>query len=92
MIEKTAKFFKDARSIWLGMFMLVSAAVWGGNLQWVQKDAYNEDQKITVIQQINREIADIEIKLLYIQDPQQKAMNQAIIINKKTQIKNIKEK
>lgn len=90
-IEKVAKFFNNAKSIWAGILMLFMAAAWGGNQQWVQKTDYKEDQKIIAVQQINREIAELEIKLLYTQDAQQTAMLKAIIINKKTQIKNIKE-
>lgn len=90
-IEKVANFFNNAKSIWGGILMLFMAAAWGGNQQWVQKSEYKEDQKILAVQQINREISELEIKLLYTSEQQQKAMMQALIIQKKTQIKNIKE-
>lgn len=90
-VEKIAKFFANVKSIWAGILIFFTGAVFAGNLQWVQKTDYKEDQKVFIIQQINREIADLEIKLLYTQERQRKAMMQAIIINKQTQIKNIRE-
>ncbi len=91
-MEKIAKFFGNAKSIWGGIIFFYAAAIFAGNLQWVQKTDYKIDQKTLIIQQINREISELEIKLLYMQDAQQKAMIKAIIINKKTQIKNLREK
>lgn len=90
-IEKTAKFFSNAKAIWAGILIFFSAAVFAGNLQWVQKTEYKRDQQTLIIQQINREISELEVTLLYTQDAQKTAMIKAIIINKKTQIKNIKE-
>ena len=90
-MNKLAKFFKDARSIWVGILGLFMAAAWGGDLRWVTKEAYSGNQKIIEVRRINNEISELEIKLLYIHNKQESAMIQAIIINKKTQIKNIKE-
>ena len=91
-MDKLAKFFNNAKSIWAGIILFFTASAFAGNLQWVQIADYKEDQKVLIIQQINREVAELEIKLLYIQDKQQKAMIQAIVINKKATIKNIREK
>ena len=91
-LERIAKLFASAKSIWAGIFLFFTGVVFAGNLQWVQISEYRSDQKIIVIQQINREISDLKVQLLYTSDQQKKAMIQAIIINKETQIKNIKEK
>jgi len=91
-MEKLAKFFSNVKSIWAGILLFFTTAIFAGNLQWVQKTEYKQDQEIMVVRQINREISELEIKLLYVHDKQQTAMIKAIIINKKTQIKNIRER
>ena len=91
-MDKLAKFFNNAKSIWAGILLLYGGALFAGNLQWLQITEYKEDQKVIVIQQINRELAELQIKLIYIQDQQQKDMIKAIIINKKSTIENIREK
>lgn len=90
-IETVATFFSSVKSIWAGMLILITAAAWAGDTRWMTVSSYNSNQKIMIIQQINREMAELEIKLIYTEKARQKEMIQAIIINKKTQIKNIKE-
>lgn len=90
-MKRLTNFLKDARSIWAGILILTTAAAWGGDLRWMQKSEYRLDQKISIVKQINREIAVLKIKLLYTPDKQQQAMMKAIIINSQTEIKNIKE-
>ena len=91
-MEKLAKFFNNAKSIWAGILLFYAGAIFAGNLQWVQKSDYKEDQKVLIIQQINRELAELQIKLIYTKEQQQKDMIKAIIINKQATIKNIREK
>ena len=91
-MDKLAKFFNNVKSIWAGIILFFTASAFAGNLQWVQIADYKEDQKIIIIQQINRELAELQIKLIYTQEQQQKDMIKAIIINKQATIKNIKEK
>jgi len=90
-MEKVTKFFSNAKSIWAGMLIFATALAYAGDSRWVQKTEYNDDQKTIIIQQINREISEIEIKLLYITSAQEKAMLKAIVINKQTHVKNIRE-
>ena len=73
-----------------GIISLFMAAAWGGDLRWITKAGYSEDQKIIEIRRINNDISELRTRLLYTQNPQQKAMLEALIINKNTQIKNIK--
>ena len=90
-MEKVVKFFNTGKAIWGGMIMFAAAIAYAGDSRWVQKTEYNNNQKTIIIQQINREISEAEIKLLYITNSQEIAMLKAIVINKQTQIKNIRE-
>jgi len=90
-LEKTASFFKDARSIWIGIFMLITFASWAGNLQWVTKADYSKDQVIQQVIQLNNQIGELEIRIRHSTDSHQKNMLYDLKQNKETQIKNLKE-
>ena len=53
-MDKIAKFFNNAKAIWGGIILLYGGALFAGNAQWVQIAEYKADQKVVVIQQINR--------------------------------------
>ena len=89
--KKVASFFKDARSIWVGIFMLITAASWAGNLQWVTKEDYSKDQVIQQVRQLNNDISELKIRSKYTTEQSQKRMFESLMIHKENQIKNLKE-
>ena len=89
MVETVVKVLGDFRTIGLGLLLVIAAVSWAGDLRYMQKTYYTEDQKMQAIQRLNDQIADLETRLLY--DKGKKQMLQALIINKKNRIRNIKE-
>lgn len=87
--EKVIKVLSDFRTIGLALLMVIAIVSWAGDLRYMQKVHYTEDQKMQSIQRLNDQIADLETRLLY--DKSKTQMLKALIINKKNRIRNIRE-
>ena len=89
MGEKVVKVLSDFRTIGLALLMVIAAVSWAGDLRYMQKSFYIEDQKMQTIQRLNDQIADLKTRLLY--DKSKEQMLKALIINKENRIRNIRE-
>ena len=84
-IEPAAKFFKDARSIWVGILGLISIAVWAGDTRYLTIAAADTREK----QQIRREIADLQVRKGFAENEKDRKMYDTLIKVKENQIKSI---
>jgi len=93
-MEKLAKFFSNAKTIWGSILVFWIAGynviTWAGDARYVTIVSYEVSQIKAEIRRLNSKIAAYQTQLLYEQSAQKKAMLRALIINVETEIKNLK--
>lgn len=85
-IESLAKFFKDVRSIWVGILAMCAATVWAADTVFVSHSELDKNN----IEQIRREIAEAEVRKGFSSNEKEKRMYETLIKVKENQIKSIK--
>lgn len=85
-MDKVAKFFKDAKSIWVGMMMFIGAAVWAGDNHYLTIAAAD----VREIQQVRREIADLQVRKGFADNIKKRQMYDTLIKVKENQVKSMK--
>ena len=79
MVEHVAQFFKDARSIWIGILSIVAAAAWAGDQRWMPKEDSDKLISVIEIRQLSQRNEELEIQKQFEPDDQRKRMFDAIM-------------
>lgn len=94
MIEKTAQFLSNIKTIYATIFILSIAvynvATWAGDQRYVQITRYEKSQLKREIRLINGKIAEYKIRLQYATEPRQKDMLKQLIIEAEKDKENLK--
>jgi len=93
-VETLSKLMNNAKAIYAVMFLVAAGMyngiIWAADQRYLQTANYEKREVVKEIRQLNYEIAKYETQLLYEKDADKKAMINALIINVKKEIKNLK--